>query len=149
ARVSHGALAADDPPLPPLFAFVKTTRWKDVDADAQEAFAELVSDLGARVEEVELSAAADEGLRWQEAISGAEMARNLAREWETGRDRLSTALRSRIERVRAVSAVGYPHARAALSERHASFTEMFEQRYDAIIPPTASGTAPTGLESTG
>ena len=149
ARLPYRAVAAEEPPLPPMFAFVKTTRWKDVDADAQEAFAELVTDLGARVEEVELSVAADEALRWQEAVSGAEMAKNLAREWETGRDRLSAALRARIERGRAVSAVDYLHARAALSELHASFTEMFEQRYDAILTPTASGTAPAGLESTG
>jgi Asp-tRNA(Asn)/Glu-tRNA(Gln) amidotransferase A subunit family amidase len=149
ARVPYRAVAAEEPPLPPMFAFVKTTRWKDVDADAQEAFAELVSDLGARVEEVELSAVADEALRWQEAISGAEMARNLAREWETGRDRLSAALRSRVERGRAVPAIDYLHALASLSELHASFTEMFKQRYDAIVTPTASGTAPIGLESTG
>jgi Asp-tRNA(Asn)/Glu-tRNA(Gln) amidotransferase A subunit family amidase len=149
ARVPYRAVAAEEPPLPPMFAFVKTTRWKDVDADAREAFAELVSDLGAQVEEVELSAAADEALRWQEAISGAEMARNLAREWETGRDRMSAALRSRIERGRAVAAIDYLNAQASLSELHASFTEMFEQRYDAIVTPTASGTAPVGLESTG
>ena len=43
-----------------------------------------------------------------------------------------------------MSAVDYLHARAALSELHASFTEMFEQRYDAILTPTASGTAPAG-----
>jgi Asp-tRNA(Asn)/Glu-tRNA(Gln) amidotransferase A subunit family amidase len=77
------------------------------------------------------------------------MAANLAREWATGRDKLSSVLRARIERGRAVSAIDYLQARASLPELHASFTELFEQRYDAIITPTASGTAPAGLQSTG
>ena len=37
-----GDVAAEEPPLPPMFAFVKTSRWDRVDADAREAFAELV-----------------------------------------------------------------------------------------------------------
>src|SRR6185295_4634429 len=149
ARVPYRAVAAEEPPLAPMFAFVKTAHWKDVDADAQEAFAELVEDLGDRVEEIELSAAAGEAVRWQELVSGPEMAANLAREWATGRDKLSSVLRGRIERGRAVSAIDYLQARASLPELHASFTELFEQRYDAIITPTASGTAPAGLQSTG
>ena len=36
--------------------------------------------------------------------------------------------------------------RTALRE---TFTELFEQRYDAILTPAAHGTAPLGLESTG
>ena len=31
----------------------------------------------------------------------------------------------------------------------AGLTELFEQRYDAILTPSAAGTAPKGLESTG
>jgi Asp-tRNA(Asn)/Glu-tRNA(Gln) amidotransferase A subunit family amidase len=34
-------------------------------------------------------------------------------------------------------------------ELTASLTELFEQRYDALITPAAFGTAPKGLESTG
>ena len=149
ARVAYRSVAAEAPPLPPMFAFIKTAHWKDVDADAQEAFAELVSELGDRVEEVELTPAAGEAMRWQEMISGPEIATNLAREWATGRDRLSAALRARIERGRTVSAIDYLQAMTNVPGLHASFTELFEQRYDAIITPTASGTAPAGLHSTG
>jgi Asp-tRNA(Asn)/Glu-tRNA(Gln) amidotransferase A subunit family amidase len=73
ARVPYRAVAVEEPPLPPMLAFVKTARWHQVDADAREAFAELTAHLGDRVEEVELSEAADEALAWHEAISGAEM----------------------------------------------------------------------------
>jgi Asp-tRNA(Asn)/Glu-tRNA(Gln) amidotransferase A subunit family amidase len=148
-RIPYREVAAEEPPLPPLFAFVKTARWDQVDGDAKEAFAELIDHLGARVEELSLSAAAEEAFAWHDAISGPEIALNLRREWETGRDRLSASLRGRIERGRAVPALDYLRARARIPELDASFTELFEQRYDAILTPAAAGTAPKGLESTG
>jgi Asp-tRNA(Asn)/Glu-tRNA(Gln) amidotransferase A subunit family amidase len=149
ARPPYREVAAEEPPLPPMFAFVKTPLWDRVDTDAREAFGELVEHLGKRVEEVELSAATADAWRWHEAISGAEMALSLRREWELQRDGLSPALRARIERGRAVPALEYLHARARVPELIASFTELFEQRYDAILTPSAFGTAPAGLDSTG
>ena len=149
ARVSYREIAAEEPPLPPMLGLMKTPLWDRVDADAKEAFAELVEHLGDRVEEVELSAATEDAWRWHEAISGAEMALNLRREWETQRDGLSPALRARIDRGRAVPALEYLHACARVPDLIASFTELFEQRYDAILTPSAFGTAPAGLESTG
>ena len=149
ARVPYRVVAAEEPPLPPMLGFMKTPLWDRVDADAKGAFAELTERLGDRVEEVELSVATAEAWRWHEAISGAEMALSLRREWETGRDGLSPELRARIERGRAVSAVEYLYARARVPELVAAFTELFEQRYDAILTPSAFGTAPVGLESTG
>jgi len=149
ARLPYREVAAEEPPLPPMFAFVKTARWDQVDGDAKEAFAELIDHLGARVEELPLSPAAEEAFAWHDAISGPEIALNLRREWETGRDRLSVSLRARIERGRAVPALDYLRARASIPELDASFTELFEQRYDAILTPAAAGTAPKGLESTG
>src|SRR5438477_2924074 len=41
-RVPYRTIAAEEPPLPPLFAFVKTPRWSQVAPDAQAAFGELV-----------------------------------------------------------------------------------------------------------
>src|SRR6267142_3586053 len=41
-RVPYRAIAAEEPPLPPTFAFVKTPRWSQGAPDAQEAFGELV-----------------------------------------------------------------------------------------------------------
>jgi Asp-tRNA(Asn)/Glu-tRNA(Gln) amidotransferase A subunit family amidase len=148
-RIPYREVAVEEPPLPPMFAFVKTARWDQVDGDAKEAFAELIDHLGARVEELSLSAAAEEAFAWHDAISGPEIALNLRREWETGRDRVSASLRARIERGRAVPALDYLRARARIPELDASFTELFEQRYDAILTPAAAGTAPKGLESTG
>ena len=149
AGVPYRAIAADEPPLPPVFAFVKTSLWDRVDADAKAAFTELVEHLGTQVEEVELINTADEFLAWHEAVSGPEVALSLRREWEHGRDRLSAALRSRIERGRSVAALDYVMALARIPALNASLVELFEQRYDAILTAPAFGTAPAGLESTG
>jgi Asp-tRNA(Asn)/Glu-tRNA(Gln) amidotransferase A subunit family amidase len=132
-----------------MFAFVKTGRWQEVEPDAREAFAELVTFLGDRVEEVELVASAAETAAWHRTIMDAEVAVNLDREWRTGRDGLSASLRARIEAGHQVRAPEYLRALARVPELDASFVELFEQRYDAILTPAAAGTAPKGLESTG
>jgi Asp-tRNA(Asn)/Glu-tRNA(Gln) amidotransferase A subunit family amidase len=82
-------------------------------------------------------------------IMEAEMAMNLEREWEKGRDRLSEKLRAQIERGREVRAVDYQRALNQIAPIHESFVELFEQRYDAILTPAAPGPAPKGLASTG
>ncbi|MGH3118991.1 MAG: amidase, partial [Gaiellales bacterium] len=147
-RVPYRDVAAEEPPLPPMFAFVKTPLWDRVDPDAREAFAELTAHLGERVEEVDLAAAA-EAFELQQIVIDAEMAANLAREWDKGRDRLSASMRTRLERGRQVRAADYLRAVAGIPTLNAGFAELFEQRYDAILTPTAAGTAPAGLESTG
>jgi Asp-tRNA(Asn)/Glu-tRNA(Gln) amidotransferase A subunit family amidase len=149
ARVPFVEVANEEPPLPPMFAFVKTPHWDLTDGDTKAAFAELVEHLGDRVEEVELFPSAVEAWQWQDQVMGAEIAVNLEREWRTGRDRLSPALRARIEGGRSVLAHEYVRALARIQPVHESFLELFEQRYDAILTPAATGTAPKGLESTG
>ena len=149
ARIPYREVAAEEPPLPPMFAFVKTSRWDGVDADAKEAFAELTDHLGERVEELELSDATDDASEWHRVIMDAEMAVNLGREWNTGRARLSVPLRARIESGRDVRALDYLRALAGIPELNESFAELFTQRYDAILTPAAAGTAPAGLDSTG
>jgi Asp-tRNA(Asn)/Glu-tRNA(Gln) amidotransferase A subunit family amidase len=146
-RVPYRAIAAEEPPLPPTFAFVKTPRWSQVTPDAQEAFGELVEALGDRVEEVDLYEG--DAIEWQRIITDAEAAVNLDREWTTGRERLSPALRTRLEHGRQVLARDYLQAAAEVPSLIAGYTELFEQRYDAILTPAAAGTAPEGLESTG
>jgi Asp-tRNA(Asn)/Glu-tRNA(Gln) amidotransferase A subunit family amidase len=148
-RAPYRAIALEEPPIAPRFGFFRSGRWSRVAEDAQAAFGELVEHLGGQVEEVELTVGADELAEWHRVVMDAEVALNLRREWETGRDRLSSALRARIERGRAGGALEYLEARAAVPTLDATFTELFEQRYDAILTPAAEGTAPAGLESTG
>jgi len=149
ARLPFVQVSAEEPPLPPMFAFVKTPHWERVDNDTKEGFAEIVEHLGDQVEELELFPSAAEAWEWHGTIMEAEMAVNLEREWEQGRDRLSESLRAQLERGREVLAVDYQRALARIGPIHESFVELFEQRYDAILTPAAPGSAPKGLASTG
>ncbi len=149
ARIPYCEVATEEPPLPPMLAFVKTPRWGSVAADAKDAFAELTDRLGERVEELPLSDAVQEAWEWHRVIMEAEMAANLGREWQTGRARLSGSLRARIESGREVRALDYLRALDHVRELNESFAELFAQRYDAILTPAAAGTAPEGLDSTG
>jgi len=149
ARIPFAEVAAEEPPLPPMLAFVKTPHWERADEETKEAFGELIEHLGDRVEEVELFPSAAEVWHWHQTIMEAEMAANLEREWETGRDRLSESLRAQLERGREVRAIDYQRAVARIRPIHESFVELFEQRYDAILTPAAPGTAPKDLTSTG
>jgi Asp-tRNA(Asn)/Glu-tRNA(Gln) amidotransferase A subunit family amidase len=149
ARAPYRAIALEEPPITPRFGFFRTGRWSRVADDARAAFGELVEHLGGQVEEVELTVGADELAERHRVVMDAEVALNLRAEWETGRDRLSPALRARIESGRTGGALEYLEARAAVPTLDAIFAELFEQRYDAILTPAADGTAPAGLESTG
>ena len=149
ARIPFVEVAAEEPPLPPMFAFVKTPQWERADEETKKAFAELVEELGDRVEEVELFPSAVEAWQWHRTIMEAEMAANLEREWEQGRDRLSERLRAQLERGREVRALDYQRAVARSRPISEGFLELFEQRYDAILTPAAPGAAPKGLASTG
>ena len=149
ARVPYRALAAEEPPIPPQIAFIKTPHWERADADTKEAYGELVEALGERVEEVELFPSAREGWEWQRTVMAAEMAANLEGEWNAGKDKLSPQLRELIERGRAVPAIEYQRALRSVAPAVASFDELFMERYDAILTPPALGTAPKGLSSTG
>jgi Asp-tRNA(Asn)/Glu-tRNA(Gln) amidotransferase A subunit family amidase len=149
ARGPYRTVAMEEPPIEPRFGFLRTGLWSRVEEDARAALEELVEHLGERVEEFELTATAEELAEHHRTIMDAEVAVNLAREWETGRERLSPALRARIEHGHEVRAPEYLRARAAVGPLAATFTELFEQRYDAILTPAAHGTAPVGLESTG
>jgi Asp-tRNA(Asn)/Glu-tRNA(Gln) amidotransferase A subunit family amidase len=149
ARIPFVQVAAEEPPLPPMFAFIKTPTWVRADEETKEGFAEIIEQLGSQVEEVELFPSAHQAWQCHQTIMGAEMAFNLEREWKNARDRLSEQLRTQIERGRQVSAVDYQHALSRINPIHESFVELFEQRYDAILTPAAPSAAPQGLASTG
>jgi Asp-tRNA(Asn)/Glu-tRNA(Gln) amidotransferase A subunit family amidase len=149
ARIPFRAVAAEEPPIAPVIAFMKTPVWERATAETKEAFGELVEALGDCVEEVELFPSAAEAWDWHKTIMEAEMAANLEREWQSGRGKLSRTLRELIERGREVRAVDYQRALSRIAPMQHSFEELLTQRYDAILTPAAPGTAPKGLDSTG
>ena len=149
SRVPLVEVAAEEPPLAPMFAFIKTPMWERVDEETKEGFAEVSEALGTQLEEVELFPSALDAWHWHQSIMGAEMALNLDHEWTRARDLLSEQLRAQIERGREVGALDYLRALSRIAPMNESFLELFEQRYDAILTPAAPSAAPKGLASTG
>jgi Asp-tRNA(Asn)/Glu-tRNA(Gln) amidotransferase A subunit family amidase len=97
AGVPFREIAAQEPPLEPLLAFVKPPVWDRAEAETREAFAELAAELKDHVVEIELPSSTGEALEWHRTIMQAEMAVNLDREFEQGRDKLSESLRKQLE----------------------------------------------------
>jgi Asp-tRNA(Asn)/Glu-tRNA(Gln) amidotransferase A subunit family amidase len=147
ARIPFVQTAAEEPPLPPRVAFVRTPVWDRADAETTEAFAELAAGLGDCCEEQMLPDSLREAWDWHRTIMEAEMAVNLEAEWERGRDRLSESLRGQLARGREIRALDYQRARARIPALNAGFADLFT-RFDAVLTPATTGTAPS-YETTG
>ena len=148
ARIPFREIAAAEPPLAPMLAFIRTPLWERTDEETKEAFAELTQALQDRIVEVDFPDSALAALDLHRTIMEAEMAANLAAEYDRGRDQLSESLRAQLERGRSVTAFDYQVALARIPLLNEGFAELFE-RCDAILTPAAAGTAPRGLEATG
>ncbi len=140
--------AASEPPLKPVFAFVKLPGWDDADADTKDAFAELAEALGEQVFEVELPSVFDQAARERQVVNFAEMARYYYRYWRDGRDQLGPETRAALEEGNATLARDYLAALDWKRVLGSGLDEIFE-RCDAILCPAAPGPAPEGLGSTG
>jgi len=148
ARIPFLEVAAEDPPMSPRLALVKTPIWDEAEPEMQEAIHELAAHLGEHVEGFALPESAREALTWHGIVMEAEMAANLAGEYEKGCDRLSESLRGQLERGRSHTAFDYQRALARIRQVAEGLDPLFD-RYDAILAPAAPGVAPRGLQSTG
>ena len=148
ARPALLDVLAQEPPVPPNLAFVKTPVWDKADTSTQEAFAELADALGGRVEEVELPAEFNLAHAWQKTIMNTDMAKNLAGEYELGRSKMSDVLAAMIEDGQNQRAVDYAIALDGQARLSGLLDDLFGT-YDAIITPATVGEAPVGLDATG
>ncbi|HEY6820584.1 MAG TPA: amidase [Burkholderiales bacterium] len=148
-RIPFTEVLNEEPPIPPMLAFIKTPHWERATEECKEAFGELVEALGDRVEEIDLSPSATEAWDWHKLIMEADMSASLEREWEQGRDKLSPQLRGLMERGREARVVDYDRALRGTAKIVESLDELFTERYDAILTPAAPGAAPKGLSATG
>jgi Asp-tRNA(Asn)/Glu-tRNA(Gln) amidotransferase A subunit family amidase len=148
ARPPFVATAVSEPPLPPRFAFVKSTAWEHAEPVTREAFVELIEMLGESAVEVDLGERFGRAIDHHRVVMEVEMAHNLHRDYEQGRGQFSQQLRECIERGRKHAAVDYTRALAGAASLNATLAEVFNE-YDAILTPAAPGEAPRGLSSTG
>jgi len=148
ARPTLRKTLAEEPPIDPRLAFVKTPAWDQADEDTKEAFAELAAHLGANAGEVVLPEPFDEAVGLHRTIMEADLARSFEQEYADGRDRLSPILREMIERGRKVLAVDYNRALGQIPALNHALDKILEW-HDGILTPATTGEAPLGLESTG
>lgn len=149
ARPPLLATALQDPPIRPWIMFIKTPVWDQAETETQEAFAELVEQIGEPIMACELPEPFGHAIDWHRTIMEADLAKNYDAEYERGADQLSASLRGQIERGRRVLAVDYNCALDKIPMLNRALNELFERRCDVILTPATTGTAPRGLESTG
>ncbi|MEO6270737.1 MAG: amidase [Lautropia sp.] len=142
------SVARSEPPLEPLFGMLRSPLWEHASRDTQGGFAELAQDLGPRCLAFDLGDTALAVNRVLHTIMRAEIAFNLGGEYQRGRQRMSARLVEVIESGREVSAVDYQQAILQAAALHDDIDTLFDS-CDALMLPSAPGTAPAGLESTG
>ncbi len=146
ARPRLVEVCAEEPPTPPRIAFVRNTAWPDADEGTRTAFTALAARL--KLDEVPLPAIFDEAIALHTTVNDADLARNYAREYERGADKLSPRLRGLIENGRKVTAIAYIGAREKARALNRALADIFAD-HDAILTPASLGTAPVGHETTG
>lgn len=145
AARNFSRIAAEDPPLEPRLAFVKTAVWDKADAETRETFEDLTRELGEICFEHTLSELYASVWDAHRAIMSADMAHNLGKLTDKGGDKVSAQFHALIAEGRGISATRYLDAQAEARTLRAAITELFEQECTAIITPAAYGVAPRGL----
>lgn len=148
ARGGLRTTALQDPPLKPLFGFVKTHAWTDADPRTHEAFGELVDMLGGQVRDVQIEHTTERGSAAAITIQLVELAHHYGPLLDRAPDQVSPGLAGRIEEGRRIPASQYVAALLYRADADRAFREIF-LNYSAVLTPAAPGPAPQGLETTG
>jgi len=148
ARPRLQAAANAKPPHPPRFAFVRSPVWDQADGEVQAGFEALADDLGWQCEAIDLPPSFDTGHAVHTNVMVAGMAHHLGHYYERGREQLSDRMCQAIEDGRKVLATDYLAGIDHIRRMNADLALVFS-RYDAILTPATTGTAPLGLETTG
>jgi Asp-tRNA(Asn)/Glu-tRNA(Gln) amidotransferase A subunit family amidase len=148
SRPQIAAIARQDWPLAPIFAFIKTHAWSEADAATREAFGELVEQLGDKVTEISIDHSTERGVAAARTVQRVELAAHFGALLDRAPDMLSKTLAGLIEEGRRISGADYV---AALNARE-QFNDTVDEillAHGTILTPAALGVAPKGLGSTG
>lgn len=148
ARPRIRKIMAQEPPVDPRLAFVRSPVWDQAEETTKDAFREMCEHLGEHVAVVDLPPLFDEAHKDQGLIMAVDMAASLAREYDSGKDKLSPVLCKLIEKGRSALAADYNNAVDRIADYNATIDEILKA-YDAILTPSAPGEAPVGLDATG
>jgi len=107
-----------------------------------------LQDAGARVFDCDLPAWAADCFVAHDAVQGWEASRSLAREMETGLDRLSPLLRDYLLQAREISDQSYAAAQALAARSRLACTQWLPE-VDVLLTPSAPDEPPLGYATTG
>lgn len=139
--------ALSQPPLAPVFAFLKPPGWDEADPQTRAALEELAALLGDQCFEADIPGL-DEAAGVRRRINLAEMAKCYHALERRGRDRMSDILGAALDEGKAIPARDYIAALDWPTVLNAGMEPVFA-RCDAILCPAAPGPAPRGLDHTG
>lgn len=145
-------IMAEDVPVKPRFAFVRTPMWEQVEQSTKDGFRELIDSVNEKhaktIEVVDLPAQFADIYHHHQNIMEADLALNFARDYRDGKSQLSAELCEMIERGQKVLATEYNSSLNKINDYSAYLDDLFEE-YEAILTPSTFGAAPVGLENTG
>ncbi len=150
------SVMAQEVPLDPHFAFIRTPVWEQVDQATKDGLRELIEIANETADEaqqktieiVDMPASFANLHEDHRKVMEADLARSFADEYQRGKAQLSDVLREMIERGQQVSEDDYHQALAQMDGYYAFLDEVFED-YDAILTPATPGPAPAGIDATG
>lgn len=145
-----GSWPARDNPVRKV-AVIRTNRWSEISAEAQEHFKraeQMIQVAGIEVEPVDLSAEFDNSLSVAQVLMSAGLAANHGSDYDQHANQMSPAMQQWIERGRRLSAVEYATARQETVDYCIQLAKILSEQ-DAILTPVTTGPAPIGLENTG
>ena len=145
-------ILAEEVPVNPHFAFVRTPVWDQVELVTKDALRELLDAINAaQPETVDIFDLPDSFAELHEhhrRVMEGDLARSFADEYRRGKAQLSEVLRTMIERGQQVSADDY-RASVARIEDYGEFLGQLFEDYDTILTPSTPGAAPAGIDATG
>lgn len=141
---SFAKIAAEEFPLAPRFAFVRTPVWDKADADTHEAFEDLAKELGENCFTFDLPDRYKDAWEAHRVIMSTDMAHNLGKLVDRGGNVISKAMQELIADGRKTSATQYLAAVAGADSLREGLNQLFQQECTAIITPAAPGVAPKG-----
>jgi Asp-tRNA(Asn)/Glu-tRNA(Gln) amidotransferase A subunit family amidase len=139
-----GKVLAQEVPADQHFAFVRSPVWEQVEQVTKDGLRELIDAVNASrqktVDIVDLPAPFAGLHEDHRRVMEADLARNFAAEYDTGKIELSAVLREMIERGQQVSDSEYDDALAKMQDYDLLLEEIFDE-YDAILTPATPGPA--------
>jgi len=145
-------IMAQEVPVNPHFAFIRSPVWEQVEPVTKDAFRELIEATNEAqpktIDIVDMPASFAALHEDHRKVMEGDLARSFAAEYQRGKTQLSDVLRDMIERGQQVSDTDYQQALAHMSDYNDFLGEVFED-YDAILTPATPGPAPAGIDATG